>query len=86
MRFCKILHKSPANLCAELPLLLLCMLLMAPLQLFALQEMPAPAEQQTRLSEGQQIQLPEGIIHVFAFFLVAQGLVVPANNLLPGGE
>ena len=60
MRFCKILHKSPAKLCAELPLLLLCMLLMAPLQLSALQEMPAPAEQQTRLPEGQQTQLPDG--------------------------
>ena len=46
MRFCKILHKSPAKLCAELPLLLLCMLLMVPLQLSALQEMPAPDGQQ----------------------------------------
>ena len=60
MRFCKILHKSPAKLCAELPLLLLCMLLMVPLQLSALQEMPAPAEQQTRLPEGQQTRLSEG--------------------------
>ena len=60
MRFCKILYKSPAKLCAELPLLLLCMLLMAPLQLSALQEKPAPAEQQTRLPEGQHTQLPEG--------------------------
>ena len=60
MRFCKILHKSPAKLCAELPLLLLCMLLMVPLQLSALQEMPAPAEQQNRLPDGEQMQLPDG--------------------------
>ena len=60
MRFCKILHNSPAKVCAELPLLLLCMLLMAPLQLSALQEIPAPAEQQIRLPEGQQTQLPDG--------------------------
>ena len=33
---------------------------MAPLQLSALQEIPAPAEQQNRLPEGQQTQLPDG--------------------------